>query len=471
MSAGGADAISRRADLRTSLRNCVLDGLVAMPIVTMATPVNVFLTALATKGWALSKPTIGLLSAMPFAANIIQLLVVPWLHRWSSPKTTCVVAGVAHLLTWVALLPLLAWLPRDQPDVAGRWLILWFLVSSGFAAVTSVMWNTWVQDWMPVRLRGQYFGRRNRLLQLSLLAFLLLSGWVLARGEYRVSAFQAVIVGAVVLRVFSMRWIWLSPARGREKPLAVVPDVRKQIEVLRRSRALLWFIAFGSVWFFAANCFGPFYQVFLFEQLKLSAFDVGILSTVSALGGAASLPAWGRLLDRHGNRPVMAVSLLGWQAVNLLWCIITPTNHVIVYLVWALGGMTSMGAIASAGFVLGQFTLLLRLVPPEAKSLAIGLNLAVTSFAAAIAPIVGGTILARALGRWPDAIVVYHACFLVQPIVAAASCLLLLKVHEPRAMSLTSVVGAMRNVRTLAGVLGLGFLVNYVFYRPAKRSR
>ena len=140
-----------------------------------------------------------------------------------------------------------------------------------------------------------------------------------------------------------------------------------------------------------------------------------------------------------------------------------------IYVIWALGGMTSMGAIASSGFVLGQFTILLRLIPLEAKSLAIGLNLAITSLAAATAPIIGGAILSWALGRWSDPLAVYHVCFIAQPAIAIAGCVLLLKVHEPRASSLTMVFGAMRNIRTLGGVLGLSFLVNHVFYRPPKK--
>jgi len=73
------------------------------------------------------------------------------------------------------------------------------------------------------------------------------------------------------------------------------------------------------------------------------------------------------------------------------------------------------------------------------------------------------------LARWPNALAVYHACFLVQPVLAVVSCVLLLKVREPQASSMTMVFGAMRNIRTLSGVLGLDFLVNYVFYRPTKR--
>ncbi len=459
----------RKADLHRSFVCSTQEGLVAMPIVTMALPVNVFLTALVTKAWALPKPAIGLLTAMPYLANFLQIFAAPFFNRWRPPKTVTVLGACATTLCWVGFALMLGLVPRDRPDVAARWFIGGFFLISACAAVTSVTWNAWVQDWVPVRLRGKYFGFRNRLLQISTLTFLLVTGWVLAHWNYAVPAFQCVIFGAVAFRVFSIWWQWHSPTRSHRPHTDPPLPLAEQLAVLRRSPSLLWFIAFGAVWQFASNCFGPFYQVFLFEQLNLSAWDVGVLSTVSALGGALSLPAWGRLLDRYGNRPVMAVSLLVWQLVNTLWCFLTPTSHTMIYVIWALGGMTSMGAIASAGFVLGQFTILLRLIPARAKGLAIGFNLAITSLAAAIAPVAGGAILSRALLRWPDALAVYHTCFAFQPALALVGCLLLLKVHEPRAAPLAEVFGAMRNIRTLSGVLGLDFLVNYVFYRPSKR--
>lgn len=442
-----------------------------MPIVTMALPVNVFLTALVTKGWVLPKTSIGLLSAMPFLANFVQVFATPLLARWRSPKNASLAAATTHMALWAMLPVILEFIPRDRPDIAGPWLIGWFFFSSIFNAIAGVSWNAWVQEWVPARVRGKYFGHRNRMLQIVVLTFLLVTGWALARWDYGLRVFQAIVIGAVILRVFSLHAQWISRPREHRPVKVRALSLREQFGVVRRAHSLLWFIAFGAVWSFAANCFGPFYHVFMFEQLNLSAWDVGILSTVSALGGALALPGWGRLLDRFGNRPVMVCSLLVWQLVNFLWCFLTPNNHTIVYIIWALGGMTSMGAIASAGFVLGQFTILLRLLPPEAKSLAIGTHLAVTSLAAAVAPIVGGFVLNRALGYWSNPITVYHVCFVLQPVVAIASCLLLLRVHEPHASAVTMVFGAMRNIRTLSGVLGLEFLVNYIFYRPTKRER
>ena len=457
-------AAQRKADLARSFRLCTADGLVAMPLVTMSLPVNVFITALVTKAYVLPKTEIGVLTAMPFVANFLQIFAAPFIARWRPPKTVTVVAASIHLALWVVLGALLPLIPRENPVAAAYWLILWFFVSSCFAAIAGVSWNSWIQEWVPARLRGKYFARRNAYLQFSTLTFLFAAGWALAHWNYAIPAFQAVIGVACLIRIYSLYWQWISPTQPLPQAQAPTISFRAQVDVLSRSRSFLLFVLFGSVWSFAANCFGPFYHVFMFEQLNFSAFDVGILSTLTALGGALALPAWGRLLDRFGNKPVMTFALIVWQLQNFLWCFITPDNRSLLYGMWVFGGLTS------ACFILGQFTLLLRLLPVEAKNLAIGFNLAVTSLVAAIAPIVGGAVLQWALPRWQNDLAVYHVCFLLQPLLSLVAAGILLRVHEPAAGSLTMVFGAMRNIRTLGGVLGLDFLINYVFYRaPSKR--
>lgn len=436
-----------------------------MPLVTMSLPVNVFMTALVAKAFALPMTTIGLISALPFVGNFLQIFVASFLARWRPAKTVTVTAASLHLISWVALAVMLPAIPQDEPALAGRWLIAWFLITSCFGAIAGVSWNAWIQDWVPYRIRGKYFGRRNGTLQISTLTFLLISGWALAQWHYAIPVFQIIIAVAVIMRIFSLRWQWVSPTEGRKHTHAPQLPLPEQLGIVLRSKSLLVFIAFGAVWSFAANCFGPFYHVFMFDQLQLSAFEVGLLATLAQLSGALSLPAWGHLLDRYGNKSVMTFSLILWQVQNFAWCFLTPQNRDLLYGMWIWGGATG------AGFILGQFTILLRLIPLEAKNLAIGVNLAVTSLVAAIAPVTGGAILTWALARWSDPFAVHYACFLLQPVLALAGCVLLLRVHEPRASSLTMVFGAMRNIRTLSGVFGLSFLVNYVFYRAQKDER
>jgi hypothetical protein len=79
-------------------------------------------------------------------------------------------------------------------------------------------------------------------------------------------------------------------------------------------------------------------------------------------------------------------------------------------------------------------------------------------------------VLSNAPAGWGSPIQVYHLCFAVQPVVALGGAFLLLRVREPAASPFSAVVGAMRNIRTLGGVLGLSFLVNFVFIDQTHRE-
>jgi MFS family permease len=456
--------LRRKADLRLCLRYSTSEGIVAMPIVTMALPASMALSALVTKGFPLSATWIGVLGSLPFVCNFLQIFVSPALMRWRPPKSVSVGAAVLHMLSWAALGVFLPWIPRGDPREATVWILGWYFVSSCFGAVAGVTWSTWIEEWIPARIRGKFFGRRNQVLQLSTVVFLLVSGWILSRWEYSVPAFQAIFLGAAFLRIFSLRWQWISPTRPHRPAPPARTSFGGQVDILIASRSFLVFVAFGAVWSFAANCFGPFYTVFMFNRIGFSAWDVGLVTALSQVGGALSLPAWGRLLDRHGNKPVMAFSLILWQLSMFLWCFVNPGNRAMLYGLWTWIGTTS------AGFVLGLFMMGLRLIPSGAKSLAIGFNLAVSSLVAAVAPVLGGWVLSHAPAGWGGPLEVYHACFLVQPVIALAGAFLLLSVHEPEASPFSTVVGAMRNIRTLGGVLGLSFLVNYVFTDQSRRK-
>jgi MFS family permease len=451
-----------REMLRQGMRASTIEGMFATPIVTMSLPVNIFMTALVAKGFPLTQPVIGGISSLPFACNFLQVFITPLVTRWARAKPTAIIAAALHTGCWAWLALKLPSLSPADPLATGRFLLLWVFLASLVNAVLGVVWSGWMHDLVPARLRGRYFGRRNRFCQGATLVFVLGVGAVLSWGGYSAGTFQVIIATACICRLASLWYFWRMPeGRAASRHQAPRPPLREQMAVARQSSSLLLFIAFGAVWSFAANCFGPFYHVFLFEQLNFSGLQVGILATLAACGGMISLPVWGGLLDRYGNKACMAVALWLWQAQNFLWCIITPANSAILYGMWFWGGALS------AGFILGQFTLLLKLIPGKARSLSIALNLAVTSAVAALSPILGGEVLARLLAQGYAPLDVYHLVFLVQPVVGLLSCILLLRMEEPASSPLISVVGAMRNIRTLSGVLGLSFFVNYLFVKPA----
>jgi len=451
--------LARKARLQKSLYLTTWECLIAKPIVTIALPINLFVTALVTKVYPLSNPMIGLFSALPFVANFLQLAALPFISKFKSSKKLTIGFAGLNALTWVWLALMLPHIPRHDPNAAGTWLCSWFLISSLCWALCSVTWNSWIQEWFPLAIRGKYFGFRNALGQLGTVIFMLVMGYMLYKWDYSVGVFQAIIYGSVFLRVISMILQLVCPAEPHRHLVSQASDFTQQVSALKKSRSFLIFTLSGIVFFFAAYCFGPFYQVFMTEHLGLSGWDLGVVNTLTQLGGVLSLPAWGRLIDRHGNKSVMVFSLVIWQLQNFAWCFLVPHNRWLLYPMWAFGG------VANAGFLLGQFTLLLKLIPSNAKDLAIGFNLAVTSLVAAVAPVLGGFLISYLQNKTNDVYFAYHLCFLIQPVFAIISAIVLISVDEKAASPLSEVVDAMRDLRTLSGVLGLSFFVELLFFR------
>src|SRR4051812_33946849 len=300
----------QREVLRLGMQASVVEGVLATPIVTMSLPVNIFMTALVAKGFPLSKLVIGAAVSLPFACNFLQVFITPLVTRWARPRSAAIAGAAAHLACWMWLGWRLPTLPHDDPAATGRVLLAWGFVASLFNAVLGVVWNGWMHELVPGRLRGRYFSQRNRFIQGATLVFVLAVGMVLSWGAYSARTFQLIVSAACGCRVASLWYFWRMPEGRltRKDPPADRP-LREQLVIVRRARSLLLFITFGAVWAFASNCFGPFYHTFMFEQLNFSGFQVGLLATLVALGGIVSLPVWGSLLDRYGNRASMAVAL------------------------------------------------------------------------------------------------------------------------------------------------------------------
>lgn len=146
-----------------------------------------------------------------------------------------------------------------------------------------------------------------------------------------------------------------------------------------------------------------------------------------------------------------------WAVAGVPWIFVTRETGWLLYVAWALAGT------ANAGIALGQLNLLMKLVPAEAKSLSVGLNVASGALGMALAPIAAGALLTWALGRGWEAEDVFHGFFLTLPLFATGAVLFLRRVREPRSAPVEHVVGALRNFRVLAATLGLGFLAQTLF--------
>jgi predicted MFS family arabinose efflux permease len=256
--------------------------------------------------------------------------------------------------------------------------------------------------------------------------------------------------------------IWAHNSAGHHPEERSV-NLRSQLRAVRKTPSLLTFIGFGAAFGFAASFLGPFFSVFLYEGLGVSVAQVSRIVVVSGITGAVSLPAWGQLYDRYGCRPVMMFVLFPWMLTGSFWSAVGPDNTWILFIIYGSGGLFGVG------FLLGSFNLLLKLIPREAKTIAISLNVALASLAAAIAPILGGSLLDLAWDLGFDMVRTYHAAAIVHYGLLLSTVLILSRVVEPKSSSVSQVIGAMRSYRQIGSLLGLSFLLNYTFVKKNRK--
>lgn len=443
---------------------CLWDGIAAIPLTLLSQPGNIVLAGLLTGIYGFSAKSYGLIVSLPFWFNFLQVLLTPLLAEKLDARRLCITSAWLHVGGWLGLTLALPFLPASESTATVIVFVIGFSVISLASALNGVAWNGWMQDVVPTRLRGKYFGMRNRLLYVSMIAFLLTVSGLLALMQGSLPAYMALLGLAIVLRVFSVFAQQHMTAGIHHVNSGQLPW-REQVRKVREDKSLVQFITFAALMGFTINLFGPFYPVFMYEQLEISVAKANWILLFGPLGAAVSFPAWGKMQDRFGNIPVMIVALALWQLFNVIWCFVDRSNLWLLYVVSITGGLFS------AGYGIGVFNLLLKITPQSSRTMAIALFVSCSSLAAAMGPPVGGYLISWAKQSGFDPLHVYHVAFAFAPVFSLLNCLVLKKVQEVQAARVTDVVGAMRNVRTVASLFGLSFLVNQVFYRSNTRRR
>jgi MFS family permease len=190
----------------------------------------------------------------------------------------------------------------------------------------------------------------------------------------------------------------------------------------------------------------PFYTVFLVSRLQFDLGEVVTLTTLSSLGGLATLQGWGRLSERFGNRPVLQVCAMIWAITALvMWALARPG------FIWHLYiGYFVVGAM-TAGFQLLQFNLMVRLAPGVPRPAYVAVFLAFTSLLTAFGPVLGGQIirlLPADAGQVLDRPVYgFHLLFAAAALGCLVVSTLVQRVKEPAAE--TPISGVWREMSTM----------------------
>ena len=379
-------------DIASGLRWLTWEGTAAMGFFSITT--SGFLAAYALL-LGCSNFQIGVLAALPFLTQPLQILVIPLVERFRQRKVIALASWIPAQLSWVliALIPLFL-------DVPSSSAVLVLLVTIGirgvFVSVTNCSWNSWLRDLVPQSILGSVFARRQMWANLAAMTFGLGASFFVTYWQGQASAGNEalgytfpLLFGAVFLGLASPLFMSLMPEPLMQPSSGPRPSFFATISPPFRDGNYRRLLSFLFLWGLALNMSIPFFAVYMLLRLSLPLWAVIGFSMLSQAFNILFLRLWGRLADRFGFKAVLSVSVSLYLLVVLGWTFTTmPERYALT--VPLLVVLHILAGIAAAGVTLSTATVGLKLAPKGQATAYLAAAGLATSLGVGLGPLLGG---------------------------------------------------------------------------------
>jgi MFS family permease len=378
---GGDWALSLPTSVHRNLRWYWLDGLFS------AANDNIYLTYLSVYILALgaTRTQIGLLSSLSSLSAALLLLPGAFMvEKWGHRKQFTIIfgGGLARLMIFIiALLPLFV----DAPA------IVWFAIAlavtrDAFANLAFPAWMSITGDIIPLEGRGRYFGSRNFIMAIAGMLTTVLIGELITRSGsplgYQIAMGIAFLFG--MLGTFSFSRL-VDPKGDHPQPAGTSMSFKAIWSDLRVQRIILALFGTTALWNFSLNVAGPFFTVYLVQNLGATAAMVGLTTVSSSVVGMLVQHRLGALSDRWGPRRLQLISMVAIPILPLLWIVATQAWHIII--------VNAVSGVLWGAFSLASFNYLLDLFPDRLRARYSALYQIVVTLALAIGAAVGSLVI------------------------------------------------------------------------------
>jgi MFS family permease len=373
-----ADAVID-GQIRRSLRYSVLDA-ASFSVMLGASESYFQAFAVFLKGTVFQ---VGIVYTVPiFVASCIQLFSQAILRRVRSRKRLAVGAGLARTFLFLPLLfvffmgPLRVW-------------ILLAIICLYFALnyLPISVWTSWMRDLVEDSRRGAFFSRRNATANLVALAAIVVAGLILEALQERelfgfITIFALALLGSLGSYLF-LRQKYEAPYRAPERPQEGLLSFTAGLLRSNYGR----FVLLNVLLYFGVFLAGPFFVPYMLNSLQLSYFRFMVATSLVVLVKFLTMPLWGELGDRYGNRRILTLATLLIGLAPLGWLV--SRTFLWICLVQALGGL------AWAGFDIASLNFAYDVLPEEKVSTHTSYLIFLRGLAIFAGGLLGGVIVQR----------------------------------------------------------------------------
>jgi len=285
----------------------------------------------------------------------------------------------------------LALVPFFFDGQAAIWAVIALVSVRGFAGYFAIpAWTSLTADVVPIGMRGRFFASRNFGMSLAALATAPVAGFLLDRyaGLEGWQIVWAVATGAAALSTWCYARIPDPAPHADVVARGPASDARGVLAEILSDANFVWYLAGTAAWNVALQAAGPFFNVYLAENLGASSLWIGFLSALPSVTGLAGLVYFGRVMDARGTKWVLVACGLLIPLLPAAWVGVTAP--------WQVIFINVFGGVVWAGYQLAMLNMVIVMAPADRRARYAAAYQTVVFASAFAGPLVGGQIIAWA---------------------------------------------------------------------------
>lgn len=380
-----------------------------------------------------SATILGIVAALPPLMNLLQIPAARFVESIGYRKF--VLRGWSARSYLIFGMAIAAFLPTRVLDTATRislMLLLLFTYNTS-RGISVCGFLPWMTKLVPEEIRGHYLSRDQMSGALASVGALLMNAYFLREGS-SLLAFGGVFLFSFVAAMASLYFLRKIP------DVPVEPTPYSQGKVPWREMLFyppfLKFMVFNVIANSAFAAAGVFWIPMFRDLFHFSSSKTLLLAGLSVFVSACSLFAFGKIIDRVGSRPVIALGLVFFALHFIGWACtastVLPLNYYTLIIIQISAGLC--GSL----FNLGNTRMLMSIVPTMGRSHFFALFSVIVSLVLAIMPVLWGIVL-DSLSNWHAVMWgwewnKYSFLYIILALTMLAAQYYLHRLDEPRAM-------------------------------------
>ncbi|MFC1452778.1 MFS transporter [Verrucomicrobiota bacterium] len=386
----------------------------------------------------------GLLTGIPLVALFMQFFGAALTNRVRRRKPVFIALLVLGRMLYVpiAFVPLL--FPSLPTSVTVMVLIALVAIASALMQLTPPLWYSWMADVIPSKILNRYWGTRQRWMYFTWTG----SFFAVAVFTYLVPlpvtvAYPILVVIAVTAGVLDLLlFVWVD-----EPPNTITRDkpVLETLLAPMKHPEYKTFVVFSCVSMFSVMFAASFMQLYVLKVLHFTVWQATFVWCLSGIGIAVAGRRWGKIADKHGHKPVMAVCRFLKPGIAAVFLLITPRTAL-----WVLPPAMFIDGMLNAGNMVAANGYMLKIAPRENRSMFIAAITGLAGVCGGISAIAAGSFLHASSGfsivlmgrTWIN----YHVLFLASFLMRVACAFLIHWVKEKETSHPVHVLNDLRGV-------------------------